>query len=183
MELQETGDARQWYAIRTHPREEERANSNLRAWNIETFSPMIKKPRINPYVRTPMYERKPLFPRYIFARFDAGSLLRKILFTRGVQTVVSFGDGPASISHEIIALIQSQVGTDGLIDVENKLEIGDEVTIQDGPLRSLVGIFKRQVKGSDRVLILLAAINYQGSVIIERERVKKVDICDAASQV
>lgn len=183
MELKETGDARRWYAIRTHPREEERANSNLRAWNVETFSPMIKKRRANPYVQTPIYERKPLFPRYIFARFDADTLLRKILFTRGVQTVVNFGDGPSPISDEIIGLIQSQVGADGFIGVQKSLAIGDEVTIQDGPLRNLVGIFEREIKGTDRVLILLAAISYQGSVIVERGSVKKVDSGKDAAHV
>jgi hypothetical protein len=47
--------------------------------------------------------------------------------------------------------------------------------IEEGPLKSLVGVFERDVKGTDRVLILLAAISYQGSVVIERQHVRKVN--------
>ena len=31
-----------WYAIHTHPKQENRAESNLQAWNVETFIPRIR---------------------------------------------------------------------------------------------------------------------------------------------
>jgi transcriptional antiterminator RfaH len=181
LDQEKTCGDRRWYAIRTHPKQEERADSNLRAWNVETFSPKVRKRRNNPYVQMPVYESKPLFPRYIFARFDAGCLLRKVLFTRGVQTVVNFGGVPAFVKDEIITLIQSQVAEDGFIGIGESLKVGDQVMIEDGPLRNLVGIFEREVKGTDRVLILLEAISFQGSVLIERERISRVATCEVAA--
>jgi transcription elongation factor/antiterminator RfaH len=175
MNRETTGDNIGWYAIHTHPKQEDRANNNLMAWKVETFSPRVRRIQPNPYARVPTYLSKPLFPRYIFARFEITSMLRKILFTRGVRSVVSFGGILARINDEIITLIQSQVAENGFVEVGEKLKTGDRVMIEDGPLRSLVGVFKRDVKGTDRVLILLAAISYQGSVVIERQHVKKLN--------
>lgn len=182
MNHQKAGENLQWYAIHTHPKQEERANNNLMDWNVETFSPKVKRVQPNPYARTPIYFSKPLFPRYIFARFEVNSMLRKILFTRGVHNVVSFGRVPAPVNDEIIVFIQSQVAEDGFVEFGEKLKIGDRVMIENGPLRSLVGVFKRDVSGSDRVLILLASISYQGSVVIEREHVRRIDSYQAGAQ-
>ncbi len=162
-----------WYAIHTHPKEEDRATSNLRAWNVETFNPKIRERRFNPFTGTPIYEKKPLFPRYIFARFDAGSLLSKVCFTRGVHRVVRFGDGPVPVEDEIIAFIKARTGEDGLIRLGEQFQPGDDVTVTDGPLRGLNGIFERELKGTDRVTILLRAISYQASIVIEKEHLKK----------
>jgi transcriptional antiterminator RfaH len=162
-----------WYAIHTHPKEEDRATNNLIAWNVETFNPKIKERRVNQFTGAATYERKPLFPRYIFARFDASSLLSKIVFTRGVKRVVSFGDGPVPVEDEIINFIKDQVGQDGLIQVGEELKRGDLVTVKDGLLGELSGIFEREIKGTDRVKILLNAINYQASIVVAKEYVKK----------
>jgi hypothetical protein len=46
--------------------------------------------------------------------------------------------------------------------------------INSGPLQHLSGVFQHDIKGTDRVAILLTAINFQGRVIIERDLVKKI---------
>jgi transcriptional antiterminator RfaH len=163
-----------WYAIHTNPKQEERAASNLRAWGLETFNPKIKERRCNEFTGAPTYTTKPLFPRYIFSRFNASTLLHKVWFTRGVHRVVSFNDGPVAIDDEIISFIQQQIDEQGLMRPQDEFRLGDKVMIQDGPLKSLVGIFDQAVKGTDRVMILLSAVSYQGSVTIEKERLKKV---------
>lgn len=162
-----------WYAIHTHPKEEDRATNNLRAWNVETFNPKIRERRLNPFTGAASYEKKSLFPRYIFARFDAGTLLSKICFTRGVKRVVGFGDGPVPIEDEIIQFIIEQTGEDGFVQVGEELKRGDRVTVKDSLLGELSGIFEREIKGTDRVKILLNAINYQASIVIPKEHVKK----------
>lgn len=162
-----------WYAIHTHPKEEDRATNNLVAWNVEAFNPKIKERRLNPFTGVATYEKKPLFPRYIFARFDVSTLLSKICFTRGVKRVVSFGEGPVPVEDEIINFIKDRAGKDGLIHVGEELKSGDLVTVNDGLLGELSGIFEREIKGTDRVKILLNAINYQASIVVRKEHVKK----------
>lgn len=163
----------QWYAIHTNPKQEERACRNLQAWGVESLSPRLKERRRNQFTGAAVYVSKPLFPRYIFARFNAGSLLHKIGFTRGVHSVVSFNATPIPIDDEIIALIQSRVGTDGFVVIGEALRCGDKVVIKDGPMKDLVGIFERDVRESDRVMILLTNVNYQGRLTIDRDLVKK----------
>jgi len=167
-----------WYAIHTHPREETRAAYNLRAWHVETFDPRIRKCRLNPFTGAAIYESKPLFPRYIFARFDAVRLLSKVCFTRGVNRVVSFGPSPTPVDDEIIALIKSQIRQDGFIELGQVLKSGEDVIITEGPLRGLIGIFEREMNGNDRAMVLLKTISYQGSIVIEKSRLKSVNSPD-----
>jgi len=88
--------------------------------------------------------------------------------------VVNFNDSPAQIDDELVDLIKSRVGEDGFVKVGEDLNYGDKVLIKEGPLKTLVGIFERDVKDTDRVMILLSNISFQGRVTVERSVVAKV---------
>ena len=163
-----------WYAIYTNPNQEVRAESNLRAWGLETFNPKIKAVRRNPFTDAPNYVTKPLFPRYVFARFNAASLLHKVWFTRGVHSVVTFDESPARVDDEIIALLRAQEGEDGFVRLGDDFKYGDKVRIESGSFKDLVGILDRDIKDNERVMLLLTSLSYQGRVEIEKERVRKV---------
>ncbi len=167
-------DSLPWYVIKTQPKQEVRAECNLRAWNINTFNPKISERSTSPFSGLVSYVIKPLFSRYIFAQFDVSSSYRRVCFTRGVHSVVNFGSGPVSVDDEIIKFIQSRVGEDGLVKLDNELNQGDPVMIERGPLKHMVGVFQHDIKGTDRVAILLTAISYQGRVIIEKNQIKKI---------
>ncbi|HYP26885.1 MAG TPA: transcription termination/antitermination NusG family protein [Blastocatellia bacterium] len=162
-----------WYVIHTNPRQEDRADSNLRAWGVETFSPRLMDRRFNPYTGKPTCLVKPLFQGYIFARFQAEDYLHKVRFTRGVQCVITSNGEPVPVEDEIIATIRSRMGADGLIRLGEALKPGDEVVIKDGPLKDFTAIFEREMKDADRVMILLKTVSYQAHYVISREFVKK----------
>lgn len=176
MKTEETGVDVQWYAIHTKPRQEERADSNLRAWRVETFLPQLKQ-RSSRQLGGCRSTRasKPLFPRYIFARFNVNQLLHKVNYTRGVQNVVGFGECATPIDNGIINLIRAQIGQDGFMRVDDDFVPGNKVKINFGPLKDLEGVFESGIKDSDRVKILLTAVSYQSHVVIEREMIEKVD--------
>jgi transcription elongation factor/antiterminator RfaH len=167
-------DPARWYAIYTKAKEEDRADYNLSAWGVETFAPRVKERRGKSQFG-PSHSIKPLFSRYIFARFDAETMLHKISFTRGVHSVVSFSDKPAVVEDEAVEFIKARVGADGYINLEEAFEPGDEVTIHDGSLRGLKGVFDRRLKDRDRVLILLTDVNYQASIIVNSHLVARGD--------
>lgn len=171
----ETDNLPCWYAIHVKPGQEARADSNLRAWRLETFAPQIRQRTHNPYTGKPSFVTKPLFPRYIFAKFKASALLHKVCFTRGVQDVVSFGGNPCSIDEEIISAIRSRTGPDGLIHIGEDLRPGDKVVIGEGPLQNFVGIFDGYCKDEERVSILLTMVTYQSRVIVGRQSVRRVN--------
>jgi transcriptional antiterminator RfaH len=163
-----------WYAIYTKAKEEERAGSNLRAWGVKTFLPRIREFRFNEHSGRPTSFLKHLFPRYIFARFDAGSLLHKVNFTRGVCKVVSFGNGPSPVDEILIDTIKSQISAEGFVRSDDKFNDGDSVMVKAGLFRSLEGTVERDLKDCDRLVILLSSVSYQGRLMIEKALVKKV---------
>jgi transcriptional antiterminator RfaH len=163
-----------WYVIKTQPKQEVRAECNLKAWGVNTFHPRISERSTNPFTGLMSYVIKSLFSRYIFAQFDVNSTYRRVCFTRGVHSVVNFGNGPESVDDQIIKLIQSRVGEDGLVKLDHTVNPGDQVVIDSGPLRDMVGVFQHDIKGTERVAILLTAISYQGRVIVEKDLVRKI---------
>ncbi len=163
-----------WYAIHTKPKQEDRAECNLRAWHVETFAPKIRACRTNQYTGKATYVTKPLFPRYIFSRFVAGTLLHKVSFTRGVQGVVCIDGWPSRVDDEIIEMIQSRKDSDGFIRIGEELCHGDKVMISEGPLRNFSGVFEGKLKDEERASILLTTVSYQNRVLIELGALKKI---------
>lgn len=163
-----------WYAIRTKSQEENRAETNLKSWLVPTFAPKLKERRTLCYdIR---FVSKPLFSRYIFARFDINRQLHDINYTRGVQNVVSFGGCPVSIDDEVIDLIRAQVGEDGFVRMEDEFKPGDKVRITSGPFESLGGIFMRDLNDTGRVKLLLNAMQFQGHLLIDKQLVQKANL-------
>ena len=163
-----------WFVIRTNPRQEERADSNLKAWNVETFAPRMRERRYNQFTQEPSHAVKPLFTGYIFARFDLTSLFHKVRFTRGIHSIVGFGGGPAPVDDDIIAIIKSRMDRDGFVRMEDDVKPGDAVVIRDGPLKDFTGIFERETKDADRVMILLNVVSYQAHVECDRALLKRI---------
>ncbi len=175
MNVKQIHDGPSWYVIRTGPKQEERAISNLSAWRVETFLPKLRVRRRNHFTGVTKYVPGPMFPHYAFARFNANKALHQICYTRGVHSVVHFGGVPARVDDSIIELIRSQVGVDGFVQVEDDLKVGDYVKIKEGPLANFVGVFAAKMDERDRVLILLTTVSYQGRIVIEKEFVEKTN--------
>jgi transcriptional antiterminator RfaH len=154
-----------WYALHTKPKQEKRAFLNLAAWGLEAFVP---------WLCSSANCIAPLFPGYIFARFDVGQLLHKIVFTRGVSHVVSFGGVPAIVGEDVIASIRSRTDADGVARTLSNLKPGDMVVVQAGPLRNLVGVFERELPDTERIEILLTAIAYSARIKVQECQVVKL---------
>jgi transcriptional antiterminator RfaH len=163
-----------WYAVYTKPKEEERAGRNLQAWGVKTFLPRIRELRFNKYSHRRAILLKQLFPRYIFAQFDADSLLHQVNFTRGVCEVVNFGNGPSPVDDILIDTIKSQISAEGFVRLDDDFNCGDTVMIKAGLFERLQGTVERDLKDCDRLVILLSSISYQGRVMIEKALVKKL---------
>lgn len=164
-------DAR-WYVIRTKPKQESRADANLSSWGLETFRPSVRE-LSSRSGRDATFIVAPLFPGYLFARFDATRLLTKVRLTRGVHSVLGFGEPATSIDEEAIALIRSRVRDDGLVELDGP-QVGDTVEVVHGPLRSLVGIFDSALSSGERVRILLMSVTCHAHVEVPKVFIRKV---------
>ena len=172
MSLEVTDALASWYAVLTKPKQEQRAETNLRAWDIEAFTPKFKDRRRS-RKQGVNYSIKPLFPRYVFARFNPLCCLHRVTFTRGVHSIVHFGDSLARIDDKIISIIQLRMDREGLVSVGEEFKCGDPVMIDYGPFKSLIGIFERDLGDAERVRILLTAINYQAHITVDRHSITK----------
>jgi transcriptional antiterminator RfaH len=167
-------DTLSWFVVRTNPKQEERASGNLTAYGIETFAPKYIKYRYNEFTNQPTRIVKPLFMNYIFARFAPGAMLHKVRYTRGVHSIVSFGNGPTPVDQSIISAIQSRIGPDGYLRLGSGLDVGDKVSIKEGPFKNFMGIFEREMNDNQRVIILLNMVSFHGHLEVSRELVRKV---------
>jgi transcriptional antiterminator RfaH len=161
-----------WYAIHARPKQENRAESNLKAWNVETFFPRVRGCRFNEYTGEPSYFIKPLFPGYLFARFALDDLLHKIRFTRGIHSIVCIGGEPVPVDEMVIEIIAAQIDEAGFVKIGSGLEPGVKVLIQAGPFKGLTGIFERETTATDRIKILLDCVSFQARVEVARKQVK-----------
>jgi transcription antitermination factor NusG len=92
-----------------------------------------------------------------------------IKYTRGIRRVVGNQyDNPYVVDEDVIGQIQSRM-EEGFIHIDPPdFNEGEHVVIQEGALKGLTGIFQKDLKARDRVMILLNAITYHASVEIER---------------
>jgi len=164
-----------WYAVHTNPSQESRTINNLSAWGLEAFTPWINRSVAAPSHSTTRRALKPLFPRYIFARFDAAAMLSRVRYTRGVHTVVSFGAGPTPVDESVIAVCKASTGEGGT-SIFSNFAHGDSVVVNSGPLKDLIGVFEYELPASDRVIILLTSIRYQARIEARKSEIRKLDL-------
>jgi transcriptional antiterminator RfaH len=158
-----------WYAVNTKTRCEAFACASLERLGVEVFLPMLKEAKAVRGRRCTV--TSPLFPGYLFARFDIPSQYRAVTYARGVRQIVSFGGGPSVVDESIIEAIQAQA-TDGVIELpENRLSPGQVVRIKDGPLFGLEAVFERKLSGTSRAVLLLKAISFQARIILGSQHV------------
>src|SRR4026208_972440 len=102
-----------WFAIQTIAKREALTAANFAASAIETFLPMFRESyRVKTKHQTYLsHTTGPLFPGYLFARFDLGDwpLIRK---SRGVR-VVRVGDRPARVDDWIIEGLRERMNEAG----------------------------------------------------------------------
>ena len=163
---QDSTNRARWYVLQTKRHQETRAEANLQRWAIPTLAPMIRE--YLPSGRGPQSHRvTPLFPNYLFARFDADALFTKIRMTRGIQRIVAFGEYATPVDESIIDMLRSRMSESGVI-APPELQPGDQVELVDGPLRSMRGIFERQLPASERVVVFLHLLGQSARVQLDR---------------
>lgn len=158
-----------WYVVNAKSRCEAIASASLERHGVEVFLPMLRERKV--FRGKCGLTTSPLFPRYLFAKFNVSSQLRAVTYARGVKSIVTFGSGPAMVDESIIRAIRSQI-TDGVIELsEHRFSPGQVVRIQDGPLCGLEAVFEKRLGGTSRAVLLLKAISFQVRVNLEFRQV------------
>ncbi|MCD6505586.1 transcription/translation regulatory transformer protein RfaH [Candidatus Poribacteria bacterium] len=157
---------KRWFVVYTKPKKEWWAEDNINRMGFETFLPRYER----------MGMERPLFPRYLFVRFDpeGDPSWPSIRYARGVVRIVSFHENgrPTPVPQRVIEEIKGRQDERGLVrlgKLPSEPKEGDPVRIIDGPLRGLEGIFLEDLKDGERVIILLSLMGRQVKVTLEGE--------------
>ena len=154
-------DVLPWYALRVRPRFEKQIASILLTKGYEGFLPLyIQRSRWSDRIRE---VHLPLFPGYLFCRFDVNKRL-PILITPGVIHVVGIGKVPHPIEEGEVEAIQSIVLSGLQVEPRSYMNIGQRVRIEIGPLAGLEGIVTT-LKGKCRLVVSVTLL--QRSVAVE----------------
>ena len=151
-----------WYLIKTKPKQEKIAKQNLENQGYGTFCPLAN---INNQLIV-------LFPGYLFVQLNEKTQnWSPINSTKGVSHFVKFGSNFAKVSISVVEFIKShQHITSEKFKKLNKFKSGDKVQISDGAFKNWMAIFKCY-KSDERVILLMNLFEREQSLIIKEESV------------
>jgi transcriptional antiterminator NusG len=152
-----------WFALQVRVRYEMSVAQHLHGRGYEWFLPFYKcRKRWSDRIKE---VQSPLFPGYLFRRFDPQDRL-PILTSPGVIQVVGYNRHPVPIDEQEIKAIQSLVASGIPSQPCAFLTVGDQVRIESGPLRGLEGILVR-FKGNHRLVLSVTLL--QRSLAVEMD--------------
>ncbi len=156
-----------WFALQIRSRWEGTTAALLRGKGLETLLPTYTTKR--KWSDRFKVVEAPLFPGYVFCRFDVHNRL-PVLITPGVISVVGRGKTPIAVDEKEILSIQAAMGSGIHMEPWPYLEIGERVRVKDDVLDGMEGILTN-FKGSDRVVISVTLLRRSVALEIDRSRI------------
>ncbi|HUF43146.1 MAG TPA: transcription termination/antitermination NusG family protein [Verrucomicrobiae bacterium] len=161
-----------WYAIRSKVNREREAERRLKNLGLEAFLPWMRtRRRIGSRFQ---WVLAPLFPGYLFCRLDMLISGKAVRYSPGVKDFLTFGNRVAEVGDEIIQSLRRRC-PDGVAAIDPvAAKPGDVVRIQEGPFAGLEAVFQGQLKGSERVAVLLEILGRETRLVLPSEIIAKV---------
>jgi transcription antitermination factor NusG len=156
-----------WFALQVRSRWEGTTAGLLRGKGLETLLPTYTTKR--KWSDRFKVVEAPLFPGYVFCRFDVHNRL-PVLITPGVISVVGRGKTPIAVDDKEILSIQAAIGSGIQMEPWPYLEIGERVRVKDDVLDGMEGILTN-FRGSDRVIISVTLLRRSVALEIDRSRI------------
>lgn len=156
---------RAWFCLRSQPKREHIAAAHLR--NIPTLDVFCPRLRVRKATRRGLVTFiECLFPNYLFAKFDPKSLLDKVKHSPSVTTIVHFGNRLPKVPEEVIADLRTAFPEGEILDCDRHVEVGDEVTIGEGPFLGMKATVLRVMTPYQRVEVLLDMLGRATPVVV-----------------
>ena len=154
-----------WFVVHTKPRQEAVAQAQLARQGYPVYVPRLRLPRLRRSRWSDVIE--PLFPRYLFVGLEVGEQpLAPIRSTRGVSTVLRFGDRYAEVPMALIDALRDRADESGLhVLADRGFHKGDRLHIIAGPFQGFEAVFE-SAAGADRVRVLLEVLGAAASVTL-----------------
>lgn len=151
-----------WFALRTKSNREYMTAGSLLGRGYETFLP-LERPA--PGITHVPAAHRPLFPGYVFCRFDIENKL-PVLQNPGVVHIVSIGKAPAPIQDEEILSLRIAIESRFRLEKCATFVPGNLVKLTEGPLKGAQGT----VLGNSHDLLVVSITLLQRSVRVSVQR-------------
>ncbi|MGC4055479.1 MAG: UpxY family transcription antiterminator [Paludibaculum sp.] len=159
-----------WYALTVRPQHERTVELALSARGLTTYLPLFETVR----KWSDRFKKLvvPLFPGYIFCRFDGSSRVQ-VLKTPGVISIVSTGQTPTPVPDSEVEAVQKMLASGSPVEPCDYLKEGERVRIGDGPMAGIEGILL-EVRDAYRLVVAIELFQRSVAVQIHRESVVPV---------
>ena len=151
----------QWFALGVTARHEKMISRMLHQKGYETFLPLYANR--HQYAKRSREFQLPLFPGYVFCRFNASARL-PILTTPGVLQVIGAGRVPIPIDRDEITALQTAVKSNARLLPWPFWQTGRRGRITFGPLAGIEGIV---IDVKDPVRLVLSVSLLHRSIVLE----------------
>jgi transcription antitermination factor NusG len=150
-----------WFALQTKSKNEIKVEHLLKQKGYECFTPTYRRKR--KWSDRTVEIDFPLFPGYVFCRFNT-SVLGKAVSTQGVVRIVGFGGNPAEVAIEEVEALQLLAQSDFLREPWKYLPDGTQIVVETGPLAGVQGII---CAGENKRQLVISITLLQRSVAIQ----------------
>jgi transcriptional antiterminator RfaH len=152
-----------WFCLKSKPRQEAVAVRNLKAvGEIEIFFPRIRRTRRGHEKNKEVVE--PLFPGYIFVKFNPEDSQGTVKSTRGVLHLVSKGGKAVDVENKVIEELKA-LGPEGILSMlDEELKVGAKIKVIRGIFAGSEGEVLKLATPQKRIAVLLTLLGAQQSV-------------------
>ena len=160
---------KKWYVVRVQPRADQVADSELQCNGFETASPRIKVLRSKK-----AHTETPLFPGYLFLRWDFDGVGKPSL--REFPHVVgwlNFGGIAPPVPDEVVASLTNQV--EAINNLGRHFKPGDKVFVASNTVQSLAEVVEEAKSPEGRVRVLLQFLGRRVSVQVPWQNLQPVE--------
>jgi transcription antitermination factor NusG len=153
-----------WYVVRVRPNSEWKTTESLTVRGYEVFLPLCR--RVREKSRRRVLD-VPLFPGYVFCRFDRRNLT-PIMSATGVVQVLTQDHKPEAVQENEIFALQSMARARMEIEPWPTFETGQKIKIRYGPLAGVEGHVVRDA-AKPRLVISVSLLHRSVVTQINRE--------------
>lgn len=162
-----------WFCIKAKPRQEAVAVRNLRAvGEIEILFPRVRRTRRGHEKNREVVE--PLFPGYIFVKFNPEEYHGSVRSTRGVLHLVTQGGQAVDVPSKVIDELKA-LGPDGILSLlDAELKVGTKVRIIRGIFSGSEGEVLKLATPQKRIAILMSLLGAEQAVDLAVDDIQEI---------
>jgi transcription antitermination factor NusG len=164
-EADSNGHRHPWYGLRTRSNHEKLVSTILENKGYEQYLPLHHVRRY--WSDRVVVSEQPVFPGYIFCRFDPNKRLG-VITTPGVVAIIGFGGEPVPIDDSEVQAVRTVLQSGIAVRACGFLQEGQRVRVRCGALQGIEGVLLKQ-KSQWRLIISVTTLYRSISMEIDQD--------------